>query len=607
MEANFDLTGELESNPYLRDKHNALELIIKLTAQPQPRDDDECYRLMNGLRRLIEEDFKAYAARDDFRNEGEVYRDLLTALDRLQEVADFPDIRKRRVVAVGGAFSSGKSEFVNTILGINLLPVNLSRSTAIPTFIVQADDERIIAQNLFGAEISLDFDALQALCHRFADAHNIILRQLVKHLFIRLSNHAYSGLAIVDTPGYNSASIGTDEQWTDQEIALGQLRKADHIMWVIDIEKGAVHSTDIEMLKGVGKPGQVTIIFNKAEMKPPGEREAIIARAREQLKESGIEATGIFLFSSYNPVVADRDPIERILNELNCKRSHAEYDVPFLKAFDRLRGHYSKQLKLCTETRNKIQTLRMLDVVRSRSARELFDDLKAEYTRRIDHTRELADNLGRLRARLHELLVGLERCLGIVLVSRPEIKTSSTTTNHRMLIAALHKVKQRRNRMTPDQVRAEMCETLPEFDGLSRQQALEAILDVIPIRGAISRDELRRNWVKRMGFNNARKASFKVTVKSFLRSLEKEEWIKVTSTGNVRLLDPRTSLDEYTDDELVEIFLHVDKFRKSALSKDEYLRAALSQIGKKRFASEIKDRLEQAFDLAQTMHNIKPL
>lgn len=62
----------------------------------------------------------------------------------------------KRVVAIGGGFSSGKSSFLNSFLGgESLLPIDTLPTTAVPAYLISGTEEKASGLNLFRERISL--------------------------------------------------------------------------------------------------------------------------------------------------------------------------------------------------------------------------------------------------------------------------------------------------------------------------------------------------------------------------------------------------------------------------------------------------------------------
>ena len=84
-------------------------------------------KIPNTLKKNAPEDF--YELYTDFKSEYEKFRDFIL-YDRLIG---------KNVVALGGGFSSGKSSFLNALMGKRVLPADIDPSTSVPTYIVSGE------------------------------------------------------------------------------------------------------------------------------------------------------------------------------------------------------------------------------------------------------------------------------------------------------------------------------------------------------------------------------------------------------------------------------------------------------------------------------------
>ncbi|GAA8981142.1 hypothetical protein Taitung276_12300 [Helicobacter pylori] len=126
----------------------------------------ECYdliaRILNakmeneGLeeyQRILDNEFLEFASGMDSLQEKE--RALLALQEikkELQLVASYPSLFQKSMVAVGGGFSTGKSTFLNKLLGLNLkLPEAINPTTAIPTYCFKDKREALMGFSQNGA------------------------------------------------------------------------------------------------------------------------------------------------------------------------------------------------------------------------------------------------------------------------------------------------------------------------------------------------------------------------------------------------------------------------------------------------------------------------
>jgi GTPase SAR1 family protein len=190
-------------------------------------------------------------------------------------------------VAVIGDFSSGKSSFINSLLGQKICPVNVAASTSSITTFKYGDDEAIY---LVGDRDSTDQAQRSPLGRHEYEQMVTHQGQQVKpssdrHEFeIYYPFDGFREIELYDTPGFNNAENSEDEQ-----ITLDKCRNADVILFVFDINKGDLSAdilNKVLMPLRQEKPDQPMIaIVNKADTKPPSKVEEI---------GNGIRAKNIF-------------------------------------------------------------------------------------------------------------------------------------------------------------------------------------------------------------------------------------------------------------------------------------------------------------------------
>jgi len=180
-------------------------------------------------------------------------------------------------VAVIGDFSSGKSSFINSLLGQDVCPVNVAASTSSITTFKYGDNEAIY---LVGDSDKTDQPKRSPLERH--EYEQLVTHQGqqekksgIRHEFeIYYPFDGFRDIELYDTPGFNNAENNQDEQ-----ITLEKCRNADVILFVFDINKGDLPADILnKVLRPLRqeKPEQPMIaIVNKADTKPPGKVEEI--------------------------------------------------------------------------------------------------------------------------------------------------------------------------------------------------------------------------------------------------------------------------------------------------------------------------------------------
>ena len=79
----------------------------------------------------------------------ELYFEFKQEYERFKEFILYDKLIGKNIVALGGGFSSGKSSFLNSILGQEILPSGIRPSTSIPTYLVNGIDVEVHGINSF--------------------------------------------------------------------------------------------------------------------------------------------------------------------------------------------------------------------------------------------------------------------------------------------------------------------------------------------------------------------------------------------------------------------------------------------------------------------------
>lgn len=272
----------IKVNPY-ENPVNVMELMANICAARPTTDSDDYWdivndaynKLNNGISladylsekrgSLLNEDFKT-----DLRDWCE---------DILHELSLNENTNHTRVVVAGG-FSSGKSSFLNIITGsANLLPTGVEPTSVVKTYLYCSSSCKSIAVrgvNHKNTVVDLDKNVLQALQH---SNKNVALASVLDKLFVEIpANAILSGIAFVDTPGYNNSDrANASNGKTDKETAEEAMKEGEVLLWIVDSEKGTITSADIEMIKKFS--GKKVFIFNKADKKGKSACESIVKQA----------------------------------------------------------------------------------------------------------------------------------------------------------------------------------------------------------------------------------------------------------------------------------------------------------------------------------------
>ena len=330
---------------------NALEIMSKICS-PKNEDDFEQYFYDlapilwpaegDSFRDFVEgdgNDFKFWHYFWDF------YQDVKTAL------ASHDNTNATQVV-VAGAYSSGKSTFLNTILGHKgLLPTGVEPISIVNTFIYCSqgiNEVNVKGVNLKNVLVQLDTDVLQCIQH--ASNSNVYLASVLEKLIIEYpANDLTKGLSFIDTPGYNKSDEKNEvNDKTDKETAMQALEQGDVLFWLVDIQDGTIVTTGEEMINHFldnNEDGKVVIIFNKADKDKASMRSDVEATARKFKVSQDSRFIDVIAYSSDDPQIYFSYKglsLERLFKKVRCCSSgYSEVQ----KIMDRLKSMFDNRIE----------------------------------------------------------------------------------------------------------------------------------------------------------------------------------------------------------------------------------------------------------------------
>lgn len=151
----------------------------------------------------------------------ELKKSLLKLQRRLQEPMK---------VAIVGQFSSGKSTFLNALLGINILPTGITPVTSKVNYIRYGTNFSIKVRFLDGRDEFHDTNTLKKFTDQREDVEDI------KFLTLYAPLELLKDVVFVDTPGLNSQSMADTNETTKV------LNEVDGIIWLSLIDNAGKQS-----------------------------------------------------------------------------------------------------------------------------------------------------------------------------------------------------------------------------------------------------------------------------------------------------------------------------------------------------------------------------
>lgn len=317
--------AQSKENKYLKDVNAALNLISKIVPLSDGNKD-----FKNKIKKLDELNTSLLSAFRTVKldNEAQLQIKLLQLSSKFKEEQKYKAIENKPIIGIGGKFSSGKSKFINSILnsGEELLPEDQMPTTSIPTYIMYGEQEEISAYISENKKVDLDNDALHSLTHKFYEKYKIGFSAFINCLIIYEPKLPYKDVVFLDTPGYSKADFGNkdnkQDDFSDENKAYLQLRAADYLIWLVDIENGVLSETDISFITKVGLNTPVLIVVNKSDKKLDKDIEAVTKSIEQAALDAGLNVFAVTAYSSRNNVEwQERGKISEFLNMIGNKKS----------------------------------------------------------------------------------------------------------------------------------------------------------------------------------------------------------------------------------------------------------------------------------------------
>ncbi len=298
---NTSLKSELEeSTESFIDLNIKHELISKLLAASSTNEG--LFKFKN----ILKKDYLNFTKKvSSLSNEAEMYLSLKSIEKELQLITAYPKLYKKNTIAVGGGFSSGKSEFISSFFNdTQKLPIGLEPTTSIPTYVMKNDKQDLVGCTNNGGSIKLkkiDKEFQSKLSHKFIKSFDFNLKEIMPFMVLG-TNLDYEHICFIDTPGYNPSD--TNEGFTSEDIKTSKefLSNASTFLWLIGADSnGTIPASDLDFLSELELENKkVYVLFNKADLRSSSDIEDILDEIEDSLDNYDIEIVGLSAYSSTN-------------------------------------------------------------------------------------------------------------------------------------------------------------------------------------------------------------------------------------------------------------------------------------------------------------------
>lgn len=246
----------------------------------------------------------------------ELYTEFKSYFEKFRHFILCDKLIGKNIVALGGGFSSGKSSFLNALMGKNVLPADIDPSTSVPTYIVTGEKHSVMGINVFDTKVQMQPKDIRKISHGFGELENeddekvtdaVTLGHILDNIFFSTPMHQYKNIAFLDTPGYSKPDSEKYSAKTDEMIARGQLKSSNYILWFVQADAGTITEEDIKFIQSLQTDNPILIIVNKADKKNVDDLKDIISKIRSVLELKGIRYEDVLAFTSKPEQVDDEE------------------------------------------------------------------------------------------------------------------------------------------------------------------------------------------------------------------------------------------------------------------------------------------------------------
>lgn len=369
----------------------------------------------------------------------ELYTDFKSEYDKFRDFILYDKLIGKNIVALGGGFSSGKSSFLNTLMGNRYaLPADIDPSTSVPTYIVSGETHEVMGINVFDTIVQMEPRDLKKIAHGFGEVEDedeekvteaVTLGHVLENVFFSTPLQKFSGIAFLDTPGYSKPDSEKYSAKTDEQIARGQLNSSNFILWFVQADAGTITEEDIKFIRTLREDIPKLIILNKADNKPLEDLKSIVARIRSTLDLKGIRYIDVIAFSSELESIEDEErrhfihenatKLNEYLEKWNKKKVKPNFARNFKVLFVRCKKFYENEIAQESRELSRLQTS-LTKLAAEEIPNEILEPLDLmvkEIKKRVSDLKDISEKLKKLQ---NEFFTEIKFIADVVGIDMPE-------------------------------------------------------------------------------------------------------------------------------------------------------------------------------------------
>jgi GTP-binding protein EngB required for normal cell division len=215
-------------------------------------------------------------------------------------------------VAILGQFKAGKSSFINSLIGLDILPVGVIPVTTVVTRLSYREEPKATITDFDGTRTEVTVDNVEQFVSEEKNPANGKNVDVVDIGLPALSR--YPGLRLVDTPGLGSAfkyNTETSREWIPEVGAAIVAVSADR----------PLSENDLNLLRDLARyTPKIILLLTKADLLSEAQQQQVVRFFRDTLKREINRDLPVYLYSTRSNTELLKSRVQTLLLSLSTNR-----------------------------------------------------------------------------------------------------------------------------------------------------------------------------------------------------------------------------------------------------------------------------------------------
>ena len=296
-------------------------------------------------------------ARKELQNNKLISDESSKNLDTIIANADSP-----LTLLIMGEFSTGKSTFINAIVGKEIAAVGALPTTAVITKLCYGEEDKITIYFKDGKSKVYGQEEFAQITSETDDSKYKKIRKNIKYVERAMPMDILQYISLIDSPGLNALNQ------THADITKEFVDNADAVLWMFSTDKaGSV--TEIQAMEALNPRLKPIAIINQIDKLDPEEDdiETFLSDIKNKLRGKVLDVIGISSLMAYkgktlgNEMLVEESNIRAVQNVMEDKVIPNRYDFKLKSLFDELGSFIWNVQEILNEFKENLEEQKVID------------------------------------------------------------------------------------------------------------------------------------------------------------------------------------------------------------------------------------------------------